>query len=149
ALEVTLVSVDLRAQASQVLESFDREQAAQVRFSGESVRAVGDPERVRQIVRNLVSNALRYGGDTIRLEVVRNGATASVLVCDNGPAIPEEDRERIFQPYQRAHNAPGIAGSIGLGLAISRQLAQLMDGDLTYRHDNGESIFDLALPVNA
>jgi K+-sensing histidine kinase KdpD len=49
-----------------------------------------------------------------------------VLVCDDGPAIPETDRERIFQPYQRAHDTPGVADSLGLGLAISRQLGQLM-----------------------
>jgi signal transduction histidine kinase len=108
---------------------------------------VGDPDRVRQVIRNLVSNALRYGGDAIRVEVLSGGTNAKVLVCDTGIAIPEQDRERIFEPYQRAHNAPGLAGSIGLGLAISRQLAQLMGGDLTYRHQNGESIFEFALPL--
>jgi signal transduction histidine kinase len=116
---------------------------------GDSVRAVGDPERVRQIVRNLISNALRYGGDTIRVEVLSADSNSRVLVCDNGTPIAEEDRERIFQPYQRAHDAPGLPDSLGLGLAISRQLAQLMGGDLTYRHHNGESVFELALPPNA
>jgi two-component system sensor histidine kinase EvgS len=144
-----LVSVNLRAQASQALESFEREQVAQVELIGDSVRAVGDPERVRQIVRNLISNALRYGGDTIRVEVLSAGGNSRVLVCDNGPPIADEDRERIFQPYQRAHDAPGLPDSLGLGLSISRQLAQLMGGDLTYRHHNGESIFELALPPNA
>ncbi len=146
ALEVTSVPVNLRAQTAQVLESFQRDQVAHIELVGHSVRAVGDPDRVRQVVRNLVSNALRYSGDTIRIEVLSGSTNADVLVCDNGTAIPEEDRERIFQPYQRAHNTPGLADSMGLGLAISRQLAQLMGGDLTYRHHNGESIFELALP---
>jgi signal transduction histidine kinase len=149
ALEVTLVPVNLRAQAAQVLESLERDQVAHIELIGNSVRAVGDPERVRQVVRNLVSNALRYGGDTIRVEVRSAGTNAKVLVCDNGAPIPTEDRERIFQPYQRAHDAPGLADSLGLGLAISRQLAQLMGGDLTYRHHNGESIFELTLPPSA
>ncbi len=146
ALEVTSVPVNLRAQAAQVLESFERDQLAHIELVGPSVQAMGDPDRVRQVVRNLVSNALRYGGDTIRIEVLNGDTNARALVCDNGTAIPEQDRERIFQPYQRAHNSPGVADSIGLGLAISRQLAQLMGGDLTYRHQNGESIFEFALP---
>lgn len=148
-LEVTLVPVNLRAQTAQVLESFEGDQVAHIALVGHSVRAEGDPDRVRQIVRNLISNALRYGGDTIRVEVLSGDATAKVLVCDNGPAVPDEDRERIFQPYQRAHNAPGTPDSLGLGLAISRQLAQLMGGDLTYRHQHGESIFEFALPRSA
>ena len=149
ALEVTSVPVNLRAQTAQVLESFERDHVAHIELTGPSVRAVGDPDRVRQIIRNLVSNALRYGGDTIRIEVLSGDTSVTLLVCDNGTAIPERDRERIFQPYQRAHNSPGLADSIGLGLAISRQLAQLMGGDLTYRHQNGESIFEFALPHGA
>ncbi len=149
ALEVRLVPINLRAQTAQVLESLGRDQVAHIELVSHSVRAVGDPDRVRQVVRNLVSNALRYGGDTVRVEVLRSGASAKVLVCDNGTAIPEVDRKRIFQSYQRAHNTPGLADSIGLGLAISRQLAQLMGGDLTYRYEGGESIFEFALPRSA
>jgi len=145
-LEVTLVPVNLRAQTAQVLEAFERDQVSHIGLVGHSVRANGDPDRVRQIVRNLISNALRYGGDSIRVEVLSGDFTAQVLVCDNGLAIPEEDRERIFQAYQRAHNAPGVTGSLGLGLAISRQLARLMGGDLTYRYQQSESIFEFALP---
>lgn len=146
ALEVASVPVNLRAQTAQVLESFDRDQVAHIELAGPSASAVGDPDRVRQVVRNLITNALRYGGRTIRVEVLSGGTDAKVLVCDNGNAIPEQDRERIFQPYQRAHASPTPVDSIGLGLAISRQLARLMGGDLTYRHENGESIFEFALP---
>lgn len=145
-LHVTQVPVNLQAQTAQVLEAFEHDQVDHIGLAGDSVRAAGDPDRVRQIIRNLISNALRYGGDTIHIEVSEDETTAKVFVADNGKAIPEEDRERIFQPYQRAHNAPGLAGSLGLGLAISRQLAHLMGGDLTYRHQNGQSIFELSLP---
>ncbi len=147
ALEVASVPLDLHVQASQVLQSLDREHVPQIKLLGDSVHAIGDPERVRQVIRNLVSNALRYGGETIQVEVRADATTASVLVRDHGDAIPEEDRERIFMPYQRAHNAPGLAGSLGLGLAISRQLADLMAGDLTYRYDDGHNVFELALPA--
>lgn len=147
-LDVTSVPVNLRAQTAQVLEVFEHDRVAHIEMVGHSVRAIGDPDRVRQIVRNLISNALRYGGDIIRVEVIGDDTSAKVLVCDNGPPIPDEDRERIFQPYQRAHNAPGVTDSLGLGLAISRQLAQLMGGDLTYRHEDEESIFELALSLS-
>lgn len=145
-LNVTRVPVNLRAQTAQVLEAFNRDQVARIALiNPRDVRAMGDPDRIRQIVRNLITNALRYGGDDVHVEVVSEERPA-ILVCDNGPGIPEHDRERIFQPYQRAHNEPGVAGSLGLGLSISRKLARLMDGDLIYRHDRERSIFELSLP---
>ncbi|NNC44006.1 MAG: hypothetical protein HKO03_12285, partial [Acidimicrobiia bacterium] len=148
-LHVAVVPINLRAQASQVFEAFDDDQVANVDLEGEAVYAIGDPDRVRQIIRNFISNALRYGGDTILVTIQSEEETAKVIVCDNGDPIPEDDRERIFEPYQRAHNAVGVTGSLGLGLAISRQLAQMMGGDVAYRYEGGESIFELALPREA
>jgi signal transduction histidine kinase len=145
-LTVANVPVDLRAQTAQVLEIWPSEGARHIELTGTSIRAVGDPARVRQILRNLVSNALRYGGNTIRVNVSSDDSTARVAVSDDGPAIPPEERGRIFESYQRARQAPGLTGSLGLGLAISRRLARLMDGDLTYRYEAGESIFELLLP---
>ncbi len=145
-LHVALVPVTLRAQAAQALEAFEKEQVGHIALTGDFLRAVGDPHRVRQIIRNLISNALRYGGQGIRIEILQGTSTARLLVCDNGSPIPVKDRERIFEQYERAHNSPGSAESLGLGLAISRKLANRMGGDLTYRHEGGESIFELALP---
>jgi len=144
-LTVVRVPVDLRAQANQVVESLRDEDAAHVAVTGEARRAVGDPGRSRQILRNLISNALRYGGDEVTVEVV-DAHQPKVLVLDTGEGIPESERERIFESYQKAHNAPGLAGSIGLGLAISRSLARLMGGDLTYSYEGGQSIFEFTLP---
>ena len=146
-LEVSTVPVNLHTQATQVLEAFDSSSIREIDLDGMPVRAIGDPDRVRQIIRNLITNAVRYGGDEIVVRMASQGV-ARVLVCDNGSEIPEQDQERIFQAYQRAHNAPGIAGSLGLGLAISRQLARLMNGNLTYRYENHESIFELTLPIS-
>lgn len=143
-LEVDSVPVNLGIQTRQVIEAMDLLIIAP--DDEDTLRAIGDPDRIRQVIRNLLTNAKRYGGDNIRIEL-RNDKFARVLVCDDGIAIPDEDHERIFAPYQRAHNTPGVAGSLGLGLAISRQLAHLMNGQLTYRHENGESIFELALPL--
>ncbi|MBK5267475.1 MAG: GAF domain-containing protein [Acidimicrobiia bacterium] len=144
-LTVNRVELDLRAQAAQVLNSLGQPMK-EIDFTGESVRVSGDPARVRQILRNLVSNAVRYGGDQIRVSVSRHASFAQVTVIDKGSGVPDQDQEAIFEPYQRAHNAPGLTASIGLGLTISRQLARLMDGDVTYRRVADESIFTLTLP---
>ena len=146
-LTVARVRVDLHAQAAQVLENWGHEAAGRIEFTGPSVHTIGDPARVRQILRNLISNALRYGGEQIRVCVDSDAATAQLMVIDNGTGVPPEEQETIFEPYRRAHNTPSLTASMGLGLTISRQLARLMDGDLIYRRDPGKSIFALTLPL--
>jgi signal transduction histidine kinase len=106
-----------------------------------------DPGRLRQVLRNLVSNAHRHGGEDVRIVVRRESRWAVAEVRDSGDALPPEVRERIFEPYQRA-NALGPIGSVGLGLHVARVLARLMGGDLSYRHDGAEAVFRLELPVS-
>jgi hypothetical protein len=149
-LQVAAVPVDLAAQAAQVLEGWNPEDRARIEFSPRgTVRAVGDPARVRQVVRNLVSNALRYGSDRVRVETGVEGEAAWVTVSDDGPGIPPEERERIFDPYHRAAAGRTVPGGVGLGLAISRHLAVLMGGSLTCRRDDGDTVFELALPTRS
>lgn len=146
-LTVAAVPVDLRAQTAQVLESIDRSRSITV--VGQAPTVSGDPARVRQILRNLFTNAIRYGGDHISVELgSHSDALASLAVKDDGEPIATRDRERIFEPYQRAHNQTHPE-SLGLGLAVFRRLARLMGGDLAYRHQDGHSIFQLSLPVAA
>ncbi len=147
-LYVSTVSVDLLAQMSQVLEAWDQRLDSQIALNGSTIHALGDPSRIRQIVRNLITNALRYGGESVSVELSEIGSTTYARVIDNGPEIPLADQTRIFEAYQRAHTEPGQPGSVGLGLAVSRELAHLMNGDLIYRHEPGRSIFELSLPVS-
>ena len=147
-LRVTSVPVDLYSQTTQVIETWDRRAVDHIPLAGESVWCVGDPNRVRQIVRNLISNALHHGGERVRVFVESDATTAHVRVIDDGPGIPIEDRERIFENYQRGAPISGLTSAIGLGLGISRYLAHLMGGDLTYRFEEGESIFELSLPLS-
>ena len=105
-----------------------------------------DPTRVRQILRNLLTNLNRYGGEQRRILGGRAGERAWIEIRDNGPGVRAEDAERIFEPYATAHT--GVTGSIGLGLSVSRQLAVLMSGSLSYRRENEESVFRLELPVD-
>ncbi len=103
-----------------------------------------DGPRVRQILRNLITNAGRYGGDRIIVRTIRSNGVAAVEVRDNGSGIGEADPERIFAPYQSAHEPGTQPGSVGLGLTISRHLARLMGGDLTFHREESWSVFSLA-----
>ncbi len=148
-LKITRVPVNLQAQVAQVVEGLETPESHTIEVQATPVRAWGDPGRVRQIVRNLITNAVRYGGPDIGIHTYSNGNTAHIRVLDNGDPIPGGDIDTIFSPYRVSSSRNVAAGSIGLGLAISRQLANLMDGDITYRHDDANSIFDLELPAHA
>ena len=111
------------------------------------VVAVADPRRLRQILRNLVSNAYRYGGDQVSITARNAGGETILEVSDNGAGIPEDLEERVFEPYQTAHRAVGVTGSVGLGLTVSRQLARLMEGELSYRRVGDLTTFRLILPA--
>ena len=104
-----------------------------------------DPRRVRQILRNLLTNAQRYGGPSRR---VSTGALLDQVwleVRDNGDGIPDDDAAHIFEPYVTGNS--GVQGSVGLGLAVARQLAELMGGSLSYERSAGDSVFRLLLPL--
>jgi len=143
-LTVARVAIDLRAQASQILEMHGSDQ---IEVVGADVRAWGDPARVRQILRNLVSNAMKYGRDPITIDVAKHGSTAVISVADRGEPIAKDDQVRIFEPYERAHRVAGVTASMGLGLPISRQLASLMGGSLVYVRTPDTNVFALELPL--
>jgi signal transduction histidine kinase len=145
-LEVTSVPISLRAQVAQVVENWEREQVANLNISGEDVRAIGDPARVRQVLRNLIANALEYGGSRVDVRVGSDSGQAFVEVSDDGPGLPDDQWEAIFEPYHRYHTEASQPGSVGLGLTVSRGLAQIMGGTLQFNRDDGESTFQLRLP---
>jgi two-component system phosphate regulon sensor histidine kinase PhoR len=105
-----------------------------------------DPARLRQIVRNLITNAIRYGGDEVAVEVTMGTDRASIDVWDSGGPIPPARVETMFQPFDRADANGRNPNSVGLGLAVARSLARVMGGDLVYRYEGG-SVFHLELPV--
>ena len=108
--------------------------------------AYADASRVRQIVRNLVTNAVRYGGPDARITVGEAGDWAVIEVSDDGPDLPPEQREVIFAPYARAEMSASMPGSIGLGLTVSRTLARLQGGDLVFIRDRERNVFRITLP---
>lgn len=108
-----------------------------------------DPVRLAQILRNLITNAVRYGGSAIGLTAAAQGDVAVIDVWDDGDPLDEEARRRIFEAYYSAHVATGQPAAVGLGLTVSRNLAQRMGGDLSYEHDGHRSVFHLVLPLRA
>ncbi|MDH3190827.1 MAG: GAF domain-containing sensor histidine kinase, partial [Acidimicrobiia bacterium] len=118
-----------------------------VGLSGEEVVGYGDALRTRQVIRNLLTNAIRYGGGTISVEVSAGDSTARVTVGDNGDGVSHLDVDRIFDPYYRSQVGRSTPDSVGLGLAVARQLARLMDGDVVYRRQDGWTFFEFSLPL--
>lgn len=107
--------------------------------------AIADPGRLRHLVRNLFMNAVEHGGPVRRAVMGRTGDVLFLEVRDSGSPLSAHDHERIFSAYETAHDRPGLTASVGLGLAVARRLARLMDGDLDYFHD-GEAVFRLTIP---
>lgn len=143
---ITPERVPVAANLSRIVSEFDW--ASSIELPESNCEVLADPVRFRQIVRNLIANAHRYGGSRRRIVCDNHGPQVRIEIRDNGPGLPEAERERIFEPYARAHSRPGVTASVGLGLAVSRRLARLMDGELTYDYDpeENESVFRLTLP---
>jgi signal transduction histidine kinase len=105
---------------------------------------VSDGDRVLQIVDNLLSNAFRAtpNGGRIQLELAQENGTVQVAVEDNGPGIPDEQRERLFRPFVSGR------GSTGLGLAIAKELSNALGGRIELESEVGRgSRFELVLPA--
>jgi signal transduction histidine kinase len=111
----------------------------------------GDRERARQIVLNLVANAIKFtpAGGWIRLGCEADGARVAIRVRDNGPGIAPEKQQAIFDPFiQVDRRLSNPREGVGLGLAISRDLARAMGGELDVSSVPGEgSTFTLRLPA--
>jgi signal transduction histidine kinase len=143
--------VSLAATARLVVDDF----AAVARRSGHFLRveadetalAVGDEQRIVQIVRNLVENALMHtpGGTTVRLRTMRLPTGVALSVEDDGPGIPREQREHVFERFYRGDGSQ--ASGSGLGLAIAQELAEAMGGTLELESRMGRTVFSVMLPA--
>jgi signal transduction histidine kinase len=122
----------------------------EVRECADDVIAWADPSRTHQILLNLVSNAIKFTptGGRLSLMCSVSDNEIGISVLDTGPGIPEEHQEAIFQPFvQVGRSLTSIREGVGLGLAISRDLARGMSGDVKVSSRVGEgSTFTLILP---
>ena len=145
---------DLAALTAKVVEDFSTEAARiTVRMPPGPVDLACDPTRVVQVVANLVSNAFKYSGPDapVTIEVKASDERACVVVTDAGRGVPADHLERIFDKFHRVEDPMVMTtGGTGLGLFISRQLAEGMGGTLTATSTLGEgSTFTFCLPLHA
>ncbi|MGZ5385111.1 MAG: sensor histidine kinase [Acidimicrobiia bacterium] len=145
ALSIAMKSVNINDEVDTTARRFSGEGIdLSVRKATDLPPAAADGLRVRQVLRNLVSNAVRYGGSSIRITTVAVGDEVKVTIADDGEGVPPEDETTIFLPYRRSTRS-SHAASVGLGLWISRQLAVAMGGSLDYRRVDGWTEFVLTL----
>jgi signal transduction histidine kinase len=93
---------------------------------GEPFAVTADRRYLRHMIRNLIDNATRHGRPPVTVTVSRAGSGAVIDVCDGGPGIPEDERERVFVPFFRLN---GETKGSGLGMTLARQIARLHGGD--------------------
>jgi len=135
--------VDLLALAAEEAAHYDLE------ATGTAVTVAGDSLLLRRLVRNLLDNARRYGGEgPIAISVTSEQGRAVLDVTDRGPGVPESERERIFEPFYRLPQSRETGRGSGLGLALVRQIARRHGGEaVCLAADGGGSRFRIDLPA--
>jgi signal transduction histidine kinase len=113
------------------------------------ILAAWDPIRIEQVVTNLLSNAMKYGGGSlISTTLERHGDFALIVVRDKGPGISPEDQQRLFDRFERAGNVRGIKG-LGLGLYITKKIVELHGGRIWVESALGQgAAFFVELPLS-
>ena len=106
-----------------------------------------DRLRLRQVLRNLLSNALKHGEPPIAVTGRVERHRYVLAVTDSGPGVPAELEARLFQRFIHQGRDPLLTGSVGLGLSIARLLVRRMGGALAYRHSEDLTTFSVELPL--
>ena len=160
-IQVERTEVDLKQLIEELLEAYSgraetKGLALSAEFSPEVETVHTDRTRVRQILTNLFSNAIKYSSEggviaSVRLRDEerrgRRGPWVRIDITDTGPGIAEDQERHLFREYYRADSAVGTEGT-GIGLPISRRLARALGGDLTVSSTLGKgSTFTVWLPV--
>lgn len=116
----------------------------------DGVRVFADRRRVQQVIRNVMENARKYGGDQILVEGFVLGDQYLIVVSDNGPGVPDMETQKVFENFEQLSKGDARDSTgMGLGLPIARRLARAMGGDVWYerRFPTGAR-FCYSLPLN-
>ncbi len=141
-IQTTTDKVDLLALAAEEAARVD----AQV--DGPALTVLGEERLLRRALRNLLENARRYGGGEIQVRLSHEADRVLLRVCDRGPGVPAELRERIFEPFYRLAGHAEQAGGVGLGLSLVKQIAERHRGQVHCEaRDGGGSCFVIDLPT--
>ncbi|WP_407353970.1 ATP-binding protein [Luteimonas sp. R10] len=107
------------------------------------------PDALRRAVRNLVENAVRYG-ERARVRLARTAESIEIVIEDDGPGVPDGDREQVFEPFFRMeHSRNRETGGVGLGLSIARTIARHHGGDVVLRNLERGMRASISLPLEA
>lgn len=120
---------------------------AEISRAETDVVATVDAARLRHVLVNLISNALRHGGPQVGIEVTSGEGVVDIEVWDNGPGVSLDQEERMFQRFVHDGSEPLLTGSIGLGLAVASRLTSLMGGKINYQRSGGKTYFVVTLPL--
>jgi signal transduction histidine kinase len=123
---------DLLADVSKIVFPTGGKKSAVVTVP-DGVRVRADRRRVQQVIRNLMENARKYGGDQVMVEGFVLGDQYLLVISDNGPGVPDEETQRVFDNFEQVSKGDSReATGIGLGLPIARRLARAMGGEVWY-----------------
>lgn len=106
-----------------------------------------DRTRLRQIIRNLLSNAMKYGGPNVRIEGSTAGQSYVLLIADDGDGLPARVQEHLFERFVHRETDDARTDSVGLGLAIVHALTVGMGGAIAYEYRDDESRFTIRMPL--
>jgi len=120
---------------------------AAIAIQAEPGQIRSDRLRFRQVIRNLLSNARKYGGANARVVGGEVSGWYEIRVEDDGDGIPDELSERLFQRYLHEGDMPTVLGSVGLGLSIVSALAEGMGGAVWYERNAGWTSFVVRVPL--
>ncbi len=138
-------AVDLVALAAEEAQRLERD-GRSVQIHSRPAHAWGTRKHIQHIVRNLISNAVRYGGGKVDIVVDQGPELTSITVSDSGPGVPEDVRERMFERFVNEGEETMLNGSIGLGLSVAQTLARAMGGAVHYERRLGWTNFIVTLP---
>ncbi len=141
---LTRLEVDALALAAEMAA----QQGVELSDTPESASLQADERLLRRALRNLLENAKRYGREGLELQLQRLPGHLEFRVLDRGPGVPAELRQRIFEPFYRQPGHAEMAGGVGLGLALVKQIAEAHGGRAWCEaRDGGGSVFAISLPA--
>ena len=132
-----------------MLPSADNRSITMELTSPEQLWLLGDHVRVKQVVFNILSNAIKYGpeNDVIHIQALIQGDIAVIKVKDNGAGISEKMQEFLYTPFERGQNSESDVEGTGVGLAITKQLMDLMQGEIAFENLTPKGcLFTLSFP---
>jgi signal transduction histidine kinase len=115
-----------------------------------AARLTGDQDALARVVQNLLDNAIKHARSLVQMSLGTTAGTATLVVADDGPGVPEPDRQRIFERFTRLDDARSRdAGGFGLGLAIVRDVVESHGGKVRVDDNNPGARFTVTLPTGA